>query len=72
MVDELGLNLFSPNIITMKSIEISMWKLNKLHDIGMQSMGDKENEKVIQNRLNFFIDGSLVHPYTLSTFSLYT
>ena len=72
MVDELGLNFFSPNIIIKKSIEISMWKLNKLHDIGMQSMGDKENEKVIQNRLNFFINGSLVHPYTLSTFSLYT
>ena len=71
MVDELGLNFFSPNIITKKSIEISMWKLNKLHDIGMQSMGDKENEKVIQNRLNFFIDSSLVHPCTLSTFPLY-
>ena len=71
MVDELGLNFFSPNIITKKSIEISMWKLNKLHDIGMQSMGDKENEKVIQNRLNFFIDGNLVHPCTLSTFPLY-
>ena len=54
MVDELGLNFFSPNIITKESIGISMWKLNKLHDMGMQSMGDKENEKVIQNRLNFF------------------
>ena len=72
MVDELWLNFFSPNIITKKSIEIFMWKLNKLHDVGMQSMGDKEIEKVIQNRLNFFIDGSLVHPCTLSTFSLYT
>ena len=38
-----------------------MWELNKLHDIGMQSMGDKENEKVIQNRLNFFTNGNLVH-----------
>ena len=70
-VDELGLNFFSPNIITKKSIRISMWKLNKLHDMGMQYVGDKENEKVIQNRLNFFIDGSLAHPCTLSTFSLY-
>ena len=69
MVDELW--FFPPNIITKKSIEIFMWKLNKLHDVGMQSMGDKENEKVIQNRLNFLIDGSLVHPCTLSTFSLY-
>ena len=48
-----------------------MWKLNKLHDVGMQSMGDKENEKVIQNRLKSFIDGSLVHLCTLSTFPLY-
>ena len=48
-----------------------MWKLNKLHDVGMQSMGDKENEKVIQNRLKSFIDGSLVHPCTLNTFPLY-
>ena len=74
MVDELGLNFFSPNIITKKSIKIFMWKLNKLHDIGMQSVGDKEKEKVIQNRLKFFIDGSLVHlvhfPCTLSTFLL--
>ena len=47
MVDGLGLNFFSPNIITKESIGISMWKLNKLHDMGMQSVGDKENEKVI-------------------------
>ena len=71
MVDELGLNFFSPNIITEESIGISMWKLNKLHDMGMQSVGDKENEKVIQNRLKYFIDGSLVQPCTLNTFSLY-
>ena len=71
MVDELGLIFFSPNIITEESIGISMWKLNKLHDMGMQSVGDKENEKVIQNRLKSFIDGSLVHPYTLNTFPLY-
>ena len=49
MMDELGLNFFSLNIITMESIEISMWQLNKMHHIGMQSMGDKENEEVIQN-----------------------
>ena len=72
MVDELGLNFFSPNIITKKSIEIFMWKLNKLHNIGMQFVGDKEKEEVIQNRLKFFIDGSLVHPCTLSIFPLYT
>ena len=72
IVDELRLNFFSPNIITKENIGISMWKLNKLHDMGMQSVGDKENEKVIQNRLNFFIDGNLVHLCTFSTFSLYT
>ena len=48
-----------------------MWKLNKLHDMGMQSVGDKENEKVIQNRLKSFIDGGLVHPCILNTFFLY-
>ena len=71
IVDELRLNFFSPNIITKENIGISMWKLNKLHDMGMQSVGDKENEKVIQNWLKSFIDGSLVHSCTLSTFSLY-
>ena len=69
MVDELG--FFSPNIITEESIRISMWKLNKLHDMGMQSVGDKENEKVIQNRLKSFIDGSLIHSCIFSTFPLY-
>ena len=75
MVDELGLIFFFPNIITKESIRISMWKLNKLHDTGLQSMGDKENEKVIQNRLKSFIDGSLVHlvyfPCTISVIRLY-
>ena len=71
MVNELGLNFFSPNIITKESIGIFMWKLNKFHDKGMQSVGDKENEKVIQNQLKSFIDGSLVHPCILSTFLLY-
>ena len=71
MVNELGLNFFPPNIITKESIGISMWKLHKLHDMCMQSVGDKENEKVIQNRLKSFIDSSLIHPCTLSTFPLY-
>ena len=55
MVDELGLNFFSPNITTKESFGISMWKLNKLYDMGMQFGGDKDNEKVIQNRLKSFI-----------------
>ena len=69
MVDELG--FFSPNIITEESIRISMWKLNKLHDMGMQSVGEKKNEKVIQNRLKSFIDGSLIYSCIFSTFPLY-
>ena len=52
-----------------------MWKLNKLHDMGMQSMGDKENEKVIQNRLKYFTNGSFVHlvhfPCTVNVILLY-
>ena len=71
MVDELGLIFFFPNIITKESIKISMWKLNKFHNMGMKSVGGKENEKVIQNRLKSFIDGSLVHLCTLNTFPLY-
>ena len=71
MVDELGLIFFFPNIITKESIGIFMWKLNKVHDKGMQSVGDKKNEKVIQNRLKSFIDGNLVHPCTISVIPLY-
>ena len=71
IVDELRLIFFSLNIITKESIGISMWKLNKLYDMGMQSVGHKENEKVIQNWLKSFIDGSLVHPCTLNIFPLY-
>ena len=71
MVDELGLIFFFPNIITKESIKISMWKLNKFHNMGMKSVGDKENEKVIQNRLKSFIDGNLVHPCTISVIPLY-
>ena len=37
MVDDLGSNFFSPNIITVESIEISMWKLNKAYDLGLNS-----------------------------------
>ena len=49
-----------------------MWKLNKVHDLGMQSMDDNENEEAIQNRLKSFTNGSLVHPCTLSKFPLYS
>ena len=38
-----------------------MWELNKVYDISMQSIGDKENEEMIQNRLKSFTNGSLIH-----------
>ena len=47
MVDDLMSKKFSPNIIIGESIRISMQELNKVHDIGVQSLGDKENKKVI-------------------------
>ena len=47
MVDDLRSKKISPYIIIKESIEISVWKLNKMHDIGVQSLGDKENKKVI-------------------------
>ena len=34
MVDDLGSIFFSLNIITVESIEISMWELNKVYDLG--------------------------------------
>ena len=43
-----------------------------MHDLGMQSMDDNENEEAIQNRLKSFTNGSLVHPCTLSKFPLYS
>ena len=48
-----------------------MWELNKVHDMSMQSVSDKENEEMIRNQLKSFTNGNLVHPYTLSTFTLY-
>ena len=32
-----------------------------MYDISMQSIGDKENEEMIQNRLKSFTNGSLIH-----------
>ena len=60
MVDELGL-IFFPKHHYWESIEISMWELNKVHDMSMQFVGDKENKWVVQNRLKFFINGNLIH-----------
>ena len=47
MVDDLGSIFFSPNIIIGENIRISMWELNKMHDIGVQPLGDKENKKKV-------------------------
>ena len=61
MMDELGLVFFFPNIIIGESIGISIWELNKVHDMSMQFVGDKENKGVVQNRLKSFINGNLIH-----------
>ena len=39
-----------------------MWELNKVHDMSVQSLGNKENKGVVQNRLKHFIKGSLLNP----------
>ena len=71
-VDDLGLNFFSLNIIIGENIEISMWKLNKMYDMGVQFLGNNENKKMVQNWLKFFTNDSLVHPCTLNIFPLYS
>ena len=40
--------------------------------MSVQFLGDKKNKGVIQNLLKSFTTGSLVHPCTLSIFSLYS
>ena len=51
MVDDLKSNCFSLNIIIGESIGISMWKLNKVHDIYAQFVSDKKNKGMIHNLL---------------------
>ena len=55
MVDDLELNSLPPNITIEENIKIFMWELNKVHDIGVQSLGDKESKGVV--RLKYFIKG---------------
>ena len=62
---------FSPNIIIGENIRIFIWELNKVYDMGIQFLGDKENKIVIHNRLKLFTNASLVHPCTLNIFLLY-
>ena len=68
MEDKLGLKNFSPNIIIGESIIICMWELNKVHDMGIQSIGNKENKGVVHNQLKSFINGNLLHPVHLAHF----
>ena len=51
MVDDLRSKKISPYIIIGESIEISMWELNKVHDICVQFMSDKKNKEMTHNRL---------------------
>ena len=48
MVDDLGQKKNSLNIIIGKNIGIFIWELNKVHDMGIQSVCGKENEEVIK------------------------
>ena len=38
-----------------------MWELNKVHDMRMQFVSDKENKGVVQNQLKSFTNGNLLH-----------
>ena len=51
MVDDLRSKKISPYIIIKESIEISMWELNKVHDIYAQFMSDKKNKGMTHNLL---------------------
>ena len=70
-VDDLGLIFFLKQH-NLGSIGIPIWELNKVHYMSVQFMGDKENKKMVQNRLKSFTRGSLVHPCTISTFLFYS
>ena len=40
---------FSTDIIIGENIRISIWELNKVYDMIIQFLGDKENKGVIHN-----------------------
>ena len=71
IVDDLWLSFFFSDIIIGENIRISIWELNKVYDMSIQFLGDKENKGVIHNRLNFFTNTNLVHPCALNIFPLY-
>ena len=60
MMDELEL-IFFPKHHYWESIGIYMWELNKMHNMSMQFVGDKENKEVVQNRLKSFINGNIIY-----------
>ena len=72
IMDDLGLNFFPQRSLLEKNIEISMWELNKVHNMGVQSLSDKKNKGFVLNQLKSFTMGSLVHPHTLGIFLLYS
>ena len=43
-MDDLG-SIFSPKHHYWENIGISIWKLNKVHDMDIKSVSDKENKK---------------------------
>ena len=51
IVDDLMSIFFFLNIIIGESIRISMWELNKVHDIYVQFVSDKKNKGMTHNRL---------------------
>ena len=38
---------FSPNVIIEEITRIFMWELNIVYDVGVQSLGNKKNKRVI-------------------------
>ena len=63
---------FSPDIIIGENIRISKWEVNKVYNMSVQYVGNKESKMewfIID--LNLLQKGSLIHPCTLVTFSLY-
>ena len=61
MLDDLGSIFFSSNIITRESIGIFMCELNKVYDMGIQSVSNKGKKKVVYNQLKSFKNGNFVH-----------
>ena len=69
-------------IISGVGNRMNMYKVNKMHGMSVSSNNVCEEcplslvkgngRQVFENKLNSFKEGGLVHPYTISTFTLYT